>query len=123
MTEELKEAYDGLRHASEEFLAGRDENKSQLHRAQWEFDLAKRGKKHQTKIQNILAKEYPHAPVVSSIADSKDTLATSIMTLRDSLVETMREQIQSQNVAITALISEVRELRRVSSLPRSLGVI
>lgn len=103
--------FDAIR---QDFIAGKHKNKNLLQTAQWGFDIQKKTLKHETKVGNNEAARHPHVPVVSSISDSKDTLSSALMVLRDSFVAAMEQQNRQHAQVTTALMGEIRELRRVS---------
>src|SRR6266550_9579518 len=121
MPKELYEAWNTLDSVRQEYNQGLHASKKCLQKAQWDFDLAKKSLKHQAKNTNTLAAKHPHAPVVSAIDKSRTEASDNIMILRDSLMGEMLQLREDNTRTITALINEVRELRRVSCVRLSLG--
>jgi hypothetical protein len=114
MPKELYDAWDSLDAVRHEYNQGFHSSKKLLQRAQWEFDKAKKALKHQEKVQNLKASKNPHAPIVAAVKDNSDLVSDSLMVLRDSLTEQMHEALEANTRAMTAMLGEIRELRRVS---------
>jgi hypothetical protein len=86
-----------------------------LQAAQWQFDLKRKTLNHEVKVFNVNAAKYPHALVVKAVEQSGNSLASSALLLRDDLVARLHESDLKQEENITAILCELREMRRVSS--------
>lgn len=115
MHEDLYEKFMELDAVREAYNMGLHNSKRRLQAAQWDFDLAKRALNHTVKISNAKADKHPHAPVVAAITAIGAQISSTLMMLRDDINDQLQQGIVHQNEAITALIGEVRELRRVSA--------
>jgi len=116
MPKELYAAWDALDAVRHAYNQGLHRDSKLLQRAQWEFDMAKKALKHKQKVYNAKASKNPHAPIVEAVQDNSAMVSDSIMVLRDSLIDQMQEMLDTTVRAMTVMIGEVRELRRVSVL-------
>ncbi|KIM97474.1 hypothetical protein OIDMADRAFT_32459 [Oidiodendron maius Zn] len=52
-----------------------------------------------------------HVIIVAAVKDNSDLVSYSLIVLRDSLAEQMREALEANTKAMTAVIREIRKLR------------
>jgi len=61
------------------------------------------------------AAKHPHAPVVKAVEQSGHSSTSSALLLRDDLIARLHESDLKQQENATAILCELREMRRVSS--------
>jgi hypothetical protein len=111
----LHHDFDKLAQVARLFNDGLFKSKRRLQAAQWQFDLKRKTLNHEVKVFNKNAAKHPHAPVVKAVEQSGHSSASSALLLRDDLIARLHESDLKQQENATAILCELREMRRVSS--------
>jgi hypothetical protein len=115
MPDALHQDFDALSQVARLYNRGLHKSKKRLQAAQWAFDLKRKSLNHEIKVFNANAAKHPHAPVVNAVQETGSTSASTTMLLRDDLMSRLLESDVQHRESATAIIAEIREMRRVSS--------
>jgi hypothetical protein len=111
----LHNDFDTLAQVARLYNNGLFNTKRRLQAAQWQFDLKRKTLNHEVKVFNANAAKHPHAPVVKAVEQYGNSSASSALLLRDDLVARLHESDLKHQENTTAILCELREMRRVSS--------
>jgi hypothetical protein len=116
MPDVLHDEFEKLRHIARLYRDGLFNSKRRLQAAQWQFDLKRKTLNHEIKVFNANAAKHPHAPVVNAVEQTGNKSASSALLLRDDLINRLNDSDEMAKANATAIIAELREMRRVSLL-------